>query len=234
MKKIPCVFQRDFVPRKKGRGSEAVLKNDFTPGLERVISEGTATMKFDGTACAVIARGIGDSAGPMLWVPLKLRSPNILYKRYDAKGGKPAPTGGIPCDEPDKTTGHWPHWVPVGDGPEDKWAREAYLRLGEPLGPGTYELCGPHLQSNPHRFAEDLFIRHGSVEIISGKFARTFDGMREFLSGVLMEGIVFWLDGEPRAKIRRKDFGLDWPVAEKGLDRPYFMDPISGLPKGDR
>jgi hypothetical protein len=214
MKKIPCVFQRDFVPRKNGRGSEAILKPDFTPGLERVMSEGTATIKFDGTACAVIA-GPGDGTH-MTWVPLHLRSNMFLHKRYDAKRGKPAPAGGIPCDEPDEKTGHWPHWVLVLDGPEDKWAREAYLRLGKPLDVGTYELCGPHLQGNPHGFAEDQFIKHGSVEILADKFERTFEGMRAFLSRVPMEGIVFWLDGEPRAKIRRKDFGFDWPPFKEG------------------
>jgi hypothetical protein len=214
MKKIQCVFQRDFVPRKKGRGNEAILKPDFTPGVERVMAEGIATVKFDGTACAVIA-GPGNGIH-MAWVPLLLRSNNFLYKRYDAKGGKPPPAGGIPCDEPDKTTGHWPHWVLVMDGPEDKWAREAYLRLKQPLEPGTYELCGPHLQGNPQALAEDEFIKHGSVVIEPGKFERTFEGMRAYLSAAPIEGIVFWLDGAPRAKIRRKDFGLDWPPAKEG------------------
>jgi len=209
VKKIPCVFQRDFIPRKTGRGTESVLKEVFTPGLERVMVEGTATVKFDGTACAVIT---GDSSGiHMAWVPLPLRSNNWLYRRYDAKHGKPAPAGGIPCDDPDKTTGHWPHWVPVSDGPEDKWAREAYLRLGKPLDVGTYELCGPHFQTNPHGFEEDRFIKHGSVDILLAEHERTFNGLRAYLRAVEIEGIVFWLDGEPRAKIRRKDFGFDWP-----------------------
>lgn len=208
MKKLPCVFQRDFVPREKGQGSEAKLKSDFTPGLERVMAEGIATVKFDGTACAMRECEI---AAVIAWVPLRLRSMNLLYKRYDAKHGKLPPVGGIPCDEPDKKTGHWPHWVPVGDGPEDKWTREAYLRLRGPLLVGTYELCGPHFQTNPHHFMEDEFIKHGSLEIDRDKFERTFDGMRAFLSGAPIEGLVFWLDGEPRAKIRRKDFDFDWP-----------------------
>jgi len=206
MKKIPCVFQRDFIPRKNGRGSEAVMREDFTPGLVLVIAEGIATIKFDGTACAVID---DKKTSPMEWVPLKLRSYDKLYKRYDAKKGKPAPANGIPCDDPDEVTGHWPHWVPVGDGPEDKWAREAYLRLDAPLEPGTYELCGPHVQGNPSGFAEDQFIKHGSVTI--QKLDRTFAGIREYLRETPVEGIVFWLGGQPRAKIRRKDFGFDWP-----------------------
>ncbi len=208
MKKIPCLFQRDFVPRKNGRGSEAVLREEFTLGLERVIAEGIATIKFDGTACAAID---DKKTPPMDWVPLKLRSYNRLYKRYDAKKGKPAPVNGIPCDDPDEVTGHWPHWVPIdASDPGDKWAREAYLRLDKPLDAGTYELCGPHVQGNPSGFAEDLFILHGSIKI--AVLDRTFAGIRAYLDRTPVEGIVFWLDGQPRAKIRRKDFGFDWPT----------------------
>lgn len=27
-----------------------------------------------------------------------------------------------------------------------------------------------------------------------------------------IEGIVFWKDGEPKCKIKRSDFGFQWPV----------------------
>jgi len=210
MKKIPCLYQRDFVPRKSGRGSEAVLKEEITLGLERVLAEGEPTIKWDGTACAVI-----ESSAVMDWVPLALRSGGALHRRYDAKKGKPAPAGGIPCDDADKVTGHWPHWVPVtASDPGDKWAREAYLRLTDPLEVGTYELCGPHFQANPHALLEDRFVKHGSVQVVSG-LERTFGGIRKFLEERSIEGIVFWLDGEPRAKIRRKDFGFDWPLKIK-------------------
>ena len=39
---------------------------------------------------------------------------------------------------------------------------------------------------------------------------RTFEGIREYLENHYMEGIVFWKDGKPRCKIKRKDFGFDW------------------------
>jgi hypothetical protein len=103
MKKIPCLFQREFRPREGGRGVEAVLLETVTPGLEWVLAgEGIATRKWDGTACMV-----RDGA---------------LWRRYDAKRDKPAPSGGIPCDEPDEKTGHWPHWVP-------SWGRHRGTRL---------------------------------------------------------------------------------------------------------
>lgn len=59
------------------------------------------------------------TTGPPAW----LRA-GKLYKRYDAKRGKPAPDGFEPADEPDAVTGHWPGWVPVdvvNPDPGDVW-----------------------------------------------------------------------------------------------------------------
>lgn len=204
MKKIPCLFQRTFKPRLNGKGTVAELLPAVTLGLEWVLDGGgVATVKIDGTACAVIERD-----GFMPWVPLPLRSRFHLFKRYDAKGGKPAPANGIPCDDPDPVTGHWPHWIPVEDEPESRWHREAYLRLPEPIPVGTYELAGPHLQGNPHGYPEDVLIRHGSIVVDLP--SRTFEGLREYLSTAAFEGIVFWADSEPQCKIRRADYGFAW------------------------
>ena len=41
---------------------------------------------------------------------------------------------------------------------------------------------------------------------------RTFEGIRDYLKNNHVEGLVFWKDGEPQVKIKRKDFGFDWPV----------------------
>lgn len=30
-----------------------------------------------------------------------------------------------------------------------------------------------------------------------------------------IEGIVFWKDGEPLCKIKRTDFGFEWPVKDE-------------------
>jgi hypothetical protein len=37
-------------------------------------------------------------------------------------------------------------------------------------------------------------------------------GIREYLYYHKVEGIVFWKDGEPQCKIKRSDFGFEWPV----------------------
>lgn len=223
MKKIPCLFQRDFVPRANGRGKDVILRRDVTVGCEPLLDRGLPTIKWDGSACAVIeisSAGEGVPAdGYMPWVPMPLRSSwhlfrryEHLFRRYDAKQGKAPPPGAIPCDEPDPETGHHPHWILVGEGPEDRWLREAYLRHGSPLPQGTYEFVGPHVQSNPYLFTEDKFVRHGGdiIADLAGK-ALTFDILRDYLEVNLIEGIVFWMGGWPRAKIRRKDFGFKWP-----------------------
>lgn len=189
MKKMPCLFQRDFTDKRR-----PVLLHDVTPGCEWVLAgEGIATRKWDGTACMV--------------------REGKLYKRYDAKNGKPAPENGIPCDDPDPVTGHWPHWIPVGDEPESKWHREA-CRASDERGEvmwrqsGTYELCGPHFNGNPEGLPYEKFMEHGKCTLHVPHLS--FAGIREFLAVTNMEGIVFWKDGEPRCKIRRGDYGLPW------------------------
>ena len=42
---------------------------------------------------------------------------------------------------------------------------------------------------------------------------RTFHGICAFLHNNPVEGIVFWLDGEPQCKIKRTDYGYEWPCS---------------------
>lgn len=193
MKKIPTLFERVF------ENNKVVGVNDkVTPGMEWVLNgEGIATEKYDGSCCAIID--------------------GELYRRYDAKKGKKPPEGAIPCCEPDPVTGHWPHWVKVDpNNPADKWHVEARANtedilkeyLDEPLPDHTYEAVGPHFQNNPYGLDEDHLWEHGAVYL---DVERSFDGIREFLKEVPIEGIVFWKDGEPMCKIKRSDFGFEWP-----------------------
>ena len=141
----------------------------------------------------------------------------VFYKRYDAKHGKTPPENAIPCCDPDPTTGHWPHWVPVNaDDPQDKWfleAMEGYnselLLRHQKLTDGTYEAIGPHFQGNPYKIATDTLVPHGNDPIFVD---RSFDGIRDYLKRNAIEGIVFWKDDEPQCKIKRKDFGIEWPI----------------------
>src|SRR6516164_7614986 len=167
MQKMSCLFKRDFSdPRRP------VLLREVSLGCEWVLDgAGTASRKWDGTACAVIG--------------------GHLYKRYDAKRDratgayKKAPEGAVACCEPDPVTGHWPHWVPVVCGePADKWHIEVKRALldakytlqeikesvlsGERLDwlpDGTYELVGPPIGGNRDRREALELRRHGDVVV---------------------------------------------------------------------
>lgn len=191
MKKIPTLFVRKFEGRKI-----IEVTPEITPGCEEAFLHGASTMKIDGSCCAIIN--------------------GEFYKRYDAKKGKKPPEGAIPCCDPDPVTGHWPHWVKVkANDPADKWFINAYLNtaLDMSLVDGTYEAIGPHFQGNPYNRSEDVLVKHGVIQV---PIERNFEAIRDFFAnGANMEGIVFWLDGEPICKIKRTDFGLDWPLKEK-------------------
>lgn len=194
MKKIQTLFRREFADHHVCR-----TLNEVTPGFEWVLrGEGVATVKYDGACCAIID--------------------DVFYKRYDAKKGKKPPAGAIPCCDPDPITGHWPHWIEVDENnPADKWFIEAFYHTFPTVGnfgdeSGTFEACGPHFNGNPHGFGTDILIPHGK-EIVNVN--RTFFGIRDWLYRNEEEGIVFWKDGEPQCKIKRSDFGFEWPVRRK-------------------
>lgn len=190
MKKIPTLFERKFENHKV----IAVTPN-VTKGCEWVLEgEGNATVKLDGACCAIIC--------------------GELYKRYDAKKGKKPPEGAIPCCDPDPVTGHWPHWVKCReDNPADKWFIAALNNTYGELTPndGTFEAIGPHFQNNPYKLNRDMLARHGDEIIYLRKDELNYEGIREWLKTHDEEGLVFWKDGEPKCKIKRSDFGLEWP-----------------------
>lgn len=184
MKKIPTLFTRVYENHKI-----IDILPEITPGCEEAFLNGNATIKIDGSCCAIFD--------------------GELYKRYDAKKGKKPPVGAIPCCDPDPITGHWPHWVKVDkDNPNDRWFVEAMKNTSDELTDGTYEAIGPHFNSNPYGMLKDMLELHG-VEKVTVK--RDFDSIKEWLETNNEEGLVFWLDGKPVCKIKRTDFGLKWP-----------------------
>lgn len=195
MKKIPTLFEREFKDHKVVKVFPKVH-----PGMEWVLEgEGIATVKYDGSCCAVID--------------------GKYYKRYDCKKGKIPPEGFIPCCKPDSITGHWPGWVKVDEkNPADKWFVMAYEmtvmleNYGMKLSDGTYEAVGRCFQNNPYNFASNKLIKHGK-EIV--EVERTFEGIKKYLSEHRIEGLVFWKDGIPQCKIKRLDFGFEWPSKSK-------------------
>lgn len=191
MKKIPTLFTRVYENHKV-----VGIKDEITPGCELAFYQGIATIKVDGSCCAII----GDK----------------FYKRYDAKKGKKPPARAIPCCDPDPITGHWPHWVEVDpSNPNDKWFAEAFSnsrKMGMEWENGTYEAIGPHFQGNPYKLKEDILVKHGTMVV---NIKRDFESISQWLNDNAVEGLVFWLDGEPVCKIKRTDFGYEWPVKDK-------------------
>lgn len=188
MKKIPTLFERKFENHRV-----VGITDNITPGCEDAFYHGIATIKLDGSCCAIID--------------------GLFYKRYDCKKGKTPPEGAIPCCDPDPITGHWPHWVKVNpENPADKWFDAAYIhsKIAEGhLYDGTYEAVGPHFQGNPYGFTLDMLVLHGAYEVY---VERTFEAIGNYLNNNSHEGLVFWYKGEPVCKIKRSDFGFEWPV----------------------
>ncbi len=176
MRKIPTVFVRD--PETNLRH----VKNEVTPGCEWVFAgEGDATRKFDGSCCLV--------------------RDGKLYKRHEVKPGKTAPSD-FETVETDANTGKTVGWVPVGDGPEDKWHREAATPELPP--DGTYELVGPKVQGNPEGFSMHVLVPHGDEPLPEAP--RDYDGLRTWLLAHDYEGIVWHHRDGRMAKLKKKDF----------------------------
>lgn len=183
MKKITTLFTKDptnlkFVTETPNPENQWVFDG-----------EGIATRKYDGTAAAIID--------------------GRLFKRYDVKKGREVPYGAIPCQEPDSITGHWPHWVLCQrENKEDRYFFEGYDNLPEAdRRYGTYELCGPRVNSNRENFSAHTLVPHGADDLIVPSM--DYHGIKTYLETRDIEGIVFHHKADDRmCKIRKSDFGL--------------------------
>lgn len=182
MKKIPTVFERDW------NGDKSRVVDKVHPDCEWVLAgEGVPTRKVDGSCCLI--------------------RDGKLYKRREIRNGDKMPPDFEMAghdEQTDKVVG----WMPVGDGPEDRYHREAWDCAGILLD-GTYELIGPKVQGNPEHAKHSLLVRHGDGTAGDlGTVPRTFEGLRDWLTGKDIEGIVFHHHDGRMAKIKLRDFGL--------------------------
>jgi hypothetical protein len=180
MKKIISLFQRNY-------DGDRLVRDEVVPGAEWVLAgEGVATRKWDGT-CVLIEDG-------------------QMWKRYEVKKGKTPPPGFWPANDVDETTGKQQGWLLVGDGPDDRWHREAFANA-DTRPDGTYELVGPKVQGNPDGFDRHMLVRHG--DMILEDVPRTFGGICFYLERHdIIEGIVWHRENGDMVKIKAKDFGL--------------------------
>lgn len=182
MQKIPTIFVRDMSRQ------PALVTPVWVPGTEWVRDgEGEATKKYDGTSCMVRA--------------------GKLYKRRELR-----PADATPADfesmGTDENTGKTVGWVPVGDGPDDKYHREAFTP-GYPWMDGTYELLGPKIQGNKDNRTQHVLQPHSQARVYPDA-PRDFDGIRAWLTENVIEGLVWRHPDGRMAKIKRRDFGLKW------------------------
>ena len=201
MKKIPTLFIREFENHKVVK----ITKEFSNDECKKAFLEGKATVKFDGSCCAVIN--------------------GKFYKRYDAKKGKPIPEGAIKCQEKaDEITGHLPCWIEVRENDSsNKWFIEAFKNYEKLYGKpkdGTYEAIGKHFQGNPYKFNYEILVPHG--EALCKLEIRTFESVKKYLAENPQEGIVFWLNEKPVCKIKRTDFGFQWPIREDKSNEKIF------------
>lgn len=149
--------------------------------------EGIATQKYDGTSCLI--------------------RDGVLYKRLALSEGRICPEGFISVEwEGEEGARKLIGWTPVGDGPEDRWHRQAFEILIAPTD-GTYELVGPQVQNNPEGLNIHCLWRHSNAQLLDDA-PRAFAEFAEFFSTHDVEGIVWHhLDGR-MAKIKARDFGI--------------------------
>ena len=179
MKKIPTIFKRNPENLKE-------ILNEHNPDCEWVFAgEGVATRKYDGTCCLV--------------------NDGKIFKRRELKKGAPIPSDFQAVDF-DQITGKTVGWVPVSDSKEDRWHLEAFNNAGNPPPDGTYELLGPKIQGNPENFSSHILLAHSIAESYSN-VPRTFDGIKEFMEDLDIEGLVFHHPDGRMAKIKKRDFG---------------------------
>lgn len=145
----------------------------------------------------------------------KKKDPNFIPSIEDFK---PAPKGWEPAEETfNANTGHWPGWLPVGDGPEDQYHRMAFdLKSSvspDPLKNGTCELVGPKVQGNPYTLPKHTLFPHG--DLLPLETPRDFDRLKKFFETSDIEDIVWHHPDGRMVKIKRKDFGFQWSPSDK-------------------
>lgn len=190
MQKIISLFQRNY-------DTDRLVRDEVVPGAEWVLAgEGIATRKYDGV-CTMIRGG-------------------VLFRRYELKPGKNAPSNWEAVDEKDAVTGKQMGWVPCNaDDPNDRFmleametTRETYRQIGHELLDGTYEFVGPKSQGNIEGFTKNLLTPHGGYDlmVVGEDPPRDFEGLKAYFVGRDIEGVVWHHPDGRMVKIKGKDF----------------------------
>lgn len=187
MKKIPTLFERDW------NGDRSRVTNQVHAGCEWVLAgEGVATRKIDGTSCRV--------------------KDGALWKRREIRSGEPRPPLFEEADHDDET-GKTVGWMPVEPANSgDRYHSEAFC--GGTFADGTYELVGPKVQGNPERYDKHILVSHSDPSLVLEGVPRTFDALREWMTGKDIEGVVWHHPDGRMAKLKLRDFGIKRPKSK--------------------
>lgn len=180
MKKIPTIFVRDM-----SKQPALVTPEWHKDCLWVRDGDGMATRKYDGTSCMVRA--------------------GKLYKRRELRGTDTAPPN-FESEGYDEVTCKTVGWVPVGDGPDDKYHRESFYGFESD---GTYELLGPKIQGNKEQRTAHCLQAHSMARGYPDA-PRELYALKEWLTANVIEGLVWHHPDGRMAKIKRRDFGLKW------------------------
>lgn len=186
MEKIPSLFLRD--PETDLRYVTA----EVNPRCQWVADgEGRATVKWDGTC-------------------VKLDDDRVWWARHQVRPERVAPAGFVAVEH-DPVTGKTQGWIPANDSgyrrqladARDKW--DGLVGLPQP---GTYELIGPKVGSNPHGLTSHEILKHGASTMVG--VPRTYEDLawhlREANKSIYLEGIVWHHADGRKAKIKTRDF----------------------------
>lgn len=192
---IPTIFERSF----DGMGRIRSVKKRFTQGYEGIGSgEGEATEMIDGVSCAIID--------------------GIFYRKVDTRYWKDIPSDAFPCSwkYANKDTYTF-YWIPIKSNVKGDWRfiqaleNSPWISITENA---LYEAVGKDFRDNPYELDDNFLERAGRRKLKD--CPRTYEGIFDYLRKHELEGIVWWKDGMPWGKIRRKDFGLTWPPIRYG------------------
>ena len=231
MKKIPTLFKRVFSPDHKTK----TILPEVTPGCEAVL-EGLCipTVKWDGACCAIIGGEIYKRYDAKIGKGGKQKQP--------PKGAipcqqEPDPITGhwphwVKCEEGKPEDKYF--FEALENFKSEVSEKLFYYLFCVDDEIRTLEAVGPAWQSNPHGLPKNTLIVHcadwlddfaesvneqigygkeiGASQLVPDVL---FDLLEGYLREHEIEGIVFWLDGNPLCKIKRSDFGFEWPVKSK-------------------
>lgn len=144
------------------------------------------------------------------------------WSRREVRSSKKTPESFV-LEERDDKTGHSFGWIPYEESSFVKVADEAMqkaplshtlFRFSREYDYGTYELIGPKVNGNPEKLKEHRLMPHKDSPIVADLSIfdpdeLNFELLKNIITSLPMEGVVWYGDDGKRAKLRRKDFRIE-------------------------